>query len=86
MKNHRKEEHDKSLHNRRIKQNLVDINFDDDSDDDMKWNRSLHDEEALEENVVETSNSKRKRKTMTKSDHVKKPKPDHNCPNCCKSF
>ena len=44
MKNHRKEEHDKSLHNRRIKQNLVAINFDDDSDDDLEWSPILDDE------------------------------------------
>ena len=74
------------MYNRRIKKYLVDINFDDDSDDDMEWNPRLHDEEALEENVIETSNSKRKRKTMTKSENVKKPKPDHNCPNCGQSF
>ena len=80
MKNHRKEEHDKSLHNRRIKQNLVAINFDDDSDDYFEWSPSLHDEEVLEENVVQSSNSKRKRKTTTNSQPVKKPKPDHNFP------
>ena len=86
MKNHRKEEHDESLYNRRIKQNLVAINFDDDSDDDLEWSPSLHDEEVLEENVIESSNSKRKRKTTTNSEPVKKTKPDHNCPNCGKSF
>ena len=30
---------------------------DDDSDDDIEWSPSLHDEEVLEENVVESSNS-----------------------------
>ena len=86
LKTHKKDEHDKSkMYNGRIKQNLLHINFDEDSDDDNDWSPSPHDEEALEENL-ESSNNKRKRKATANSQPIKKSKPDHTCPNCSKSF
>ena len=59
LKNHTKEEHEVPLYQKRRKQNLQNINFDDDSDDE--WNPNKEDEKLLAEEEDEFPAGKRKR-------------------------
>ena len=80
LKSHVEESHTKKLYNKRIKQNLKGINFDEDSEDEYV---PVDDELLLLED--ESCLKKRKRKD-TKTATSKKVKTDFDCNMCGKSF
>ena len=83
LKKHVDNEHKKNLYNKRIKQNLHNINFDQDSDDD--WNPSNDDEALLAEESDAFIPVKRKR-VEAEMPNAKKAKADYVCNKCKKSF
>ena len=91
LKNHTEQAHKKSYYNGRIKQNLHNITFDDDSDEDVEWNPTLDDKKELakekkkSEPEKDLSNKKRKVDPL-ESQRVKKIRTEHICAKCDKSF
>ena len=90
LKTHVQTEHSKPLFGTRRKQNLKEINFDEDSDDDGDWNPTKDDELGIEEDEAIIP---KKRKVAHKSPpskrFKKKSEPSKNvpiCPKCKKTF
>ena len=71
LQKHIKEEHGKPLYSKRIIQNLKDINFEDDSEEEGDWSPDAEDEKLLEEEEDEGYiTNKRKRISDTSDENV----------------
>ena len=69
LKEHIKEEHEKPLYSKRIIQNLKEINFEEDSEEEGDWSPDAEEEKLLEEDDGYQAN-KRKRKSITLDENV----------------
>ena len=87
LKTHVEEHHPKNCYNKRIKQNLKFVNFDEESDDEVEkeWTPN-HDDEALVAEEQDHFLPMKRKRTENNMPQTKRRKTDHTCPKCQKTF